>query len=272
MDMLVAAPNIDISFSEAQQLCALYSPLKTNRDLYSCLTEVLSKRAQSHEFKTMPREIYNNLLFKYYPNEATIKAAFSNQFFFQSPKHVAIYELNACGSRVDMCKINGTSIAYEIKTDLDNFNRLEKQLLDYTQLFEKVYVICSENRSEEIMRLLPDNIGIFTYRQTSHYNYRFEEVKRPCTKNKLNPAAQLQMISKADLVKYLNTNLTTRNDIENHILQHDSPATINKLFKQCMKNKYEQRWRFIYQNHSSILDLDYQWFFKNKIDPELIYQ
>lgn len=272
MDMLITAQNIDISFSEAQQLCALYSPLKTNKDLYTCLTEVLSKRAKSPEFENMPRQIYNNLLFKHYPNETAIKAAFSNQYFFQSPKHVVIYELNAGDSRVDMCKISGTSIAYEIKTDLDNFNRLEKQLLDYTQLFDKVYVICSKNRSKDIIRLLPDNIGIFAYHQTSHYNYRFEEVKRPCNKNQLNPAAQLQMIPKTDLVKYLNQNLTERNDIENSILQHYSPTTINKIFKQCIRNKYEQRWRFIYQNHSSILDLDYQWFFKNRIDPELIYQ
>ena len=44
--------------------------------------------------------------------------------------HVTIFELPVGSSRADLCKINGTSVAYEIKTDLDNFNRLEKQIED----------------------------------------------------------------------------------------------------------------------------------------------
>lgn len=273
MDANYFLKNVSISLSEAQELCALYSPLKTNQDLYSCLASVLAGNTYTYDIKSMPREIYHSLLYQYYPNEAAIKAAFSNQFFLNSKKHVTIYELNAGSSRVDMCKINGTSTAYEIKTDFDNFNRLEKQLSDYMQLFDRVYVICSENRIEDIQKYLPDNVGIYTYRQTQRNNYRFQEIKRPSCENMLNPAFQLQLLSKSALSKYCNDNtLSDRSDMEADILENYKPSMINKVFKQCIKEKYEKRWSFIYENQSSILDLDYQWFFKNEISPELIYQ
>lgn len=52
-----------------------------------------------------------------------------------------ITELSINSSKIDLLCINGTTTAYEIKTELDSLSRLEKQLLDYTKAFDKVYVI-----------------------------------------------------------------------------------------------------------------------------------
>lgn len=52
-----------------------------------------------------------------------------------------ITELSINSSKIDLLCINGTTTAYEIKTELDSLNRLEKQLLDYTKAFDKIYVI-----------------------------------------------------------------------------------------------------------------------------------
>lgn len=52
-----------------------------------------------------------------------------------------ITELTISTSKVDLLIVNGTTTAYEIKTELDSLVRLEKQLLDYTRAFDKVYVV-----------------------------------------------------------------------------------------------------------------------------------
>lgn len=98
-----------------------------------------------------------------YLNENAIKSSFINKVLLRGKSHVSIFELNVGSSRVYSCKINGTSIAYEIKTDLDNFNRLDKQLNDYLQAFEEVYVICSNNRVNKVKAIILEEVGIYAY-------------------------------------------------------------------------------------------------------------
>lgn len=96
----------------------------------------------------------------YYPNEATIKANFIDKVLFPlNPANISIFELPIGNSRVDMCKVNGHSAAYEIKTDLDTFDRLEGQLSDYFDVFETVYVVTSEKRWQELPSYVPMPAG-----------------------------------------------------------------------------------------------------------------
>lgn len=264
---------VKITYQEAQALGSLYSPLNSNERLYSDLNRTLASFPSDYVPDGKIRQLYTTLLYNYYPNEATIKAAFSNQFFFNSHKHVVIYELNAGNSRVDICKINGKSIAYEIKTDLDNFHRLSKQIQDYKQLFEEVFVICSEARYHEAVQFLPSDIGIYTYYKTRQNNYRFTISRPSCLNGQfLNSKYQLSTLTKADIRHCCPDGMNDKEQMIQFILENQSSAQINQLYKNCIKHKYNSNWDFLFQNHQSIIDLDYQWFFQNKINPELIYQ
>lgn len=67
--------------------------------------------------------------------------------------------------RVDTCKadvaiFNGTSTAYEIKSERDSLCRLQGQVEKYKKFFSKVYVITGENHLDEIIRTTPPDVGV----------------------------------------------------------------------------------------------------------------
>ena len=56
----------------------------------------------------------------------------------------------------DFVMINGEGCVYEIKSDLDNYNRLNDQLSDYYRAFSKVSVLADEHDRERIVHMLED--------------------------------------------------------------------------------------------------------------------
>lgn len=67
-------------------------------------------------------------------------------------------------SRIDICRINGKLCAYEIKTEYDNYDRLETQMKDYFSAFERVYIIVPIQNAETVQSYIPSQCGIITYR------------------------------------------------------------------------------------------------------------
>lgn len=262
-----------IDFADAQKLYGSYSPLKTNFEIKQDLIDILGDSIQRNVNEVTARKICNDIVFKYYPNEISIKAAFTNQVLLKTRNHISVFELSVGGSRADICKINGTSIAYEIKTDLDNLSRLEKQLEDYLQVFEKVYVICSSSKVEKIAEFIPKTCGIYTYRLSKQGNYRFEIIKEATDSEILSSIKQLSILTKKEiLTKFeIDSSLSKEVQIINIISKYDK-SYVNEKFKTCMKEKYSKKWNFLKDNYKDILEIDYQWFFKYTIDPKIIYQ
>lgn len=63
-------------------------------------------------------------------------------------------------SKADALILNGTSHIYEIKTELDTLDRIEKQLADYIEFAEYVSVVSSQSHIEKLQSLLPDQVGL----------------------------------------------------------------------------------------------------------------
>lgn len=66
-------------------------------------------------------------------------------------------------SKADFVMINGTGRVYEIKSELDNFGRLEGQIRDYYKAFSFVSVVTAAHDFEKVERILFkfDGIGNF---------------------------------------------------------------------------------------------------------------
>lgn len=62
--------------------------------------------------------------------------------------------------KVDLGILNGTSTAYEIKSERDSLSRLLPQLNSYEKVFARVNVVTSENHLHRIAELVPQHIGI----------------------------------------------------------------------------------------------------------------
>lgn len=74
----------------------------------------------------------------------------------------ALTELPIANSKVDFVMINGKGVAYEIKTDLDNFNRLASQIQDYYKVYCYVNIVVGYKNFEKTKKLLDGTpVGIY---------------------------------------------------------------------------------------------------------------
>lgn len=83
-----------------------------------------------------------------------------------------LMEFQVGNSKADAVVLNGSSHVYEIKTEFDNFVRLERQLNSYRKVFEKITVITSQKLYSSIEREIPSEIGIMVLAEDG---YRFKK-------------------------------------------------------------------------------------------------
>ena len=89
-------------------------------------------------------EIINKLLINKYGTKNTI----------------AINEFRVQNSIVDFALFNGESKAFEIKTEYDTKKRLERQIEDYSKLFQKCYIVVPEELCQDYGKHISENVGI----------------------------------------------------------------------------------------------------------------
>lgn len=79
----------------------------------------------------------------------------------------ALSQIRIANHIADFVMINGEGRVYEIKSDLDNFERLNDQLYDYYKAFSKVSVLASERERNHVEKVLNrlgdmgDAVGIY---------------------------------------------------------------------------------------------------------------
>lgn len=102
-------------------------------------------------------------LARYYRNEYVYKNELATRLIFKrhSPRTAGfLVELGIGKSIVDVAIANGTSTAYEIKTEFDSSKRLTSQTADYLKAFDRVYVVTHPNHVERYERDLDERVGL----------------------------------------------------------------------------------------------------------------
>lgn len=139
-----------------------------------------------------------------YRNEYFFKNTILNQLLIK--KHdlyntVALTELPIADSKADFIMINGRGIVYEIKTDLDNFNRLESQISDYYKAFKYVNVVVGYKQYEKAKELLADSkVGIFVMSKSG--NLRCKKIAK-CNEEKLSYETIFRILRKKEFESIL---------------------------------------------------------------------
>jgi len=108
--------------------------------------------------------VYHQLQ-KQYKNEYIYKNTFINSLLLEKygiRNTIAISEFRVGNSIADIVMFNGTSKAFEIKTELDSNKRLSSQLADYSKIFKECYVITHESLIEKYLKE-DDRIGIIEF-------------------------------------------------------------------------------------------------------------
>ncbi len=100
--------------------------------------------------------------------------SYRNEYFYQNTllnklllgRHsvnttTALTQIPVGKSKADFILINGKAVVYEIKSELDSFERLDTQLKDYYKAFNHVCVVTSESSFDSLYKLLSDTpVGI----------------------------------------------------------------------------------------------------------------
>ncbi|WP_435255459.1 sce7726 family protein [Tenacibaculum sp. A30] len=140
------------------------------------------------------RFVYGELR-KNYRNEYVYKNTFINELVLNkyglSDTNV-INEFRVGNSVADIVMFNGTSKAFEIKTELDSNKRLRGQLSDYRKIFKESYIITHENLAEKYLKE-DDSVGVIVLRQTQRA-LKMIEIRKAKINNKICPNTVMQVV------------------------------------------------------------------------------
>lgn len=116
---------------------------------------------------------------------------YRNEYFYQNTllnklllgKHslnttTALTQIPIAKSKADFILINGKAVVYEIKTELDTFERLKTQLKDYYKAFDHVCVVTCENNYKKLEKLLENTpVGIYILTNRNTLKFKKEPIK-----------------------------------------------------------------------------------------------
>ena len=139
-------------------------------DLYKHVVERYTFKANYTNYDFL-KYIYGYMS-KNYRNEYFYQNTMLNKLLLE--KHsldttTALRQVLIANSKADFILINDKAVVYEIKTELDNFERLEHQIKDYYKAFNYVTVITSAeqySKLNEMLKNTPVGISVLSNRNT----------------------------------------------------------------------------------------------------------
>lgn len=164
----------------------------TDTSLYSSIITKYINQSACQTNKDIIVEIYN-VLRKQYRNQYFYKNTILNKLLLgvhSINTTTALTEIPIAKSKADFVLINGKAVAYEIKTELDNLERLESQIENYYKAFNHVCVLTCDSYAEILKDCFKDSpVGIYVLssKETIH------RVKEP---NEYNDSLDLSVMFK----------------------------------------------------------------------------
>jgi len=81
---------------------------------------------------------------------------------------ITFNEFKIADSKADLFLINGIARIFEIKTELDDFSKLQKQILDYQKIADEVYIVSDAIQSKKLVELYSNtDIGVIKLTNTN---------------------------------------------------------------------------------------------------------
>jgi hypothetical protein len=237
-----------------------YNTLQYSPQLINLLSIVYPTQSFSTLTKLQLHKKINDILITHYKGEQQLKYSLCKEFF--NKKIVAAFEMRVNRSRTDFLTINGVSQSFEIKSGLDNLQKLNKQSMDYSRVFDYNYMVIHPKHLIKVEEIVPPNFGIWCFNGAKKIIHRDAQLN-----TKIDPEIQLRLLSK----KEIKAGFKEYGDKRSQIIKDYTPSEINNTFKELLKNRYRNRWDFLIRHKESILPIDVQFFFNTNIEPAIIY-
>lgn len=131
------------------------------------------------------RQIIEKIYFclsRQYRNEYFYKNTLLNRLLlgiYSLRTSTVLTEVPVAKSKADFIFINGHAVVYEIKSELDNYERLAGQVKDYYKAFSYVVVVTGRDDSRSIDKFIPQTTGICIIDKNGHHSMLREPIE--CT-------------------------------------------------------------------------------------------
>ncbi len=128
---------------------------KTNLDFFMNIYKYMSKNYRNEYF--YQNTLFNKLLLGRHSLNTT----------------TALTQIPIGNAKADFIMINGKAVVYEIKTELDSFERLENQLKNYYKGFNYVCVVTCEKNYKKLLEMFKGTkIGIYILTSENRVSFR----------------------------------------------------------------------------------------------------
>lgn len=162
-------------------------------------------------------------LSRHYRCEYVYKAAIANRIVFgrHSPCTASLaIELGVGDSIADAVVFNGTSTAYEIKTEYDSHRRLVTQTADYLRAFDKVYVVTHPDLAARYASLVDERVGVLSLNGKNS----FREIRPAIAEiSRIEPAVVCNILRQKELMSTVQRYFGPQPELPNTLIaQHYS--------------------------------------------------
>jgi len=112
---------------------------------------------------------------------------------------VRIYQEKSIGSSIcDVMAVTDRLMGFEIKSDLDNYSRLQEQVKAYNLFFDENYIVVGEKHSESAAGKIPSSWGIICIKETD-----VEIIRKAIINKSVSRRRQLSILWKLELKNLL---------------------------------------------------------------------
>ncbi len=141
----------------------LHDLLSGNEEgIFDCVVRRYIVEPKGKPYERLISEIYS-YMDKEYRTEYYYKNTMLNKLLLKKhnyKKTIVLTELPIGNSKADFIMINGKGTVYEIKTELDNLDRINSQIEDYYKAFSEVVIVTYRNNIEKVLETVPETVGI----------------------------------------------------------------------------------------------------------------
>lgn len=203
------------------------------QDVFSFIpSELKYYRCHPIKVKALLEKIFF-ILRETYRSEYFYKSLVTDKIVFgrHSPRTAsAQIELPVGRSFVDIAVFNGTSTAYEVKTEFDSPRRLETQTRDYLSAFENVYLVTSDSLAERYLEICDPQVGVLAV--TGKLTLKTLRVASS-NRNNLDQRVLFRMLRRSEYVEVLERVQGKKIDLPNGLI----PAHCELLFRKLKPNE-----------------------------------
>jgi hypothetical protein len=173
--------NYELKLRELLQRCGLHSA-QQEWNLAHSLEKVYEHLKVNYRCEYVYKnEIARQLLLEKHPDKSA----------------TLLREVTSDKAIADIVIVNGNTVAYEIKTELDNFDRLNNQLESYSKLYDQVFVVTHAGAVQAMEERLLPFVGIMVLNK--HTQLTEERPAQPITEL-FDPMKAVLTLRQAELV------------------------------------------------------------------------